>query len=129
LFKLKGGWLRFLGYLVVGWKGFFYFVFQKVFQIFFILIYESIGTFVHKMSKPIFSNHNWMKIKLIHLLQFLYIVKAIFHACYSWTWTNVSLSFKRIMFILPFVYWLCVHSHLSTSKQSFMEYKICNVTL
>jgi hypothetical protein len=33
------------------------------------------------------------------------------------------------MFLLPFVYWLCVHSHLSTLEQSFMGYKIRNVTL
>jgi hypothetical protein len=33
------------------------------------------------------------------------------------------------MFLLPFVYWLCVHSHLSTREQSFMGYKIYNVTL
>jgi hypothetical protein len=33
------------------------------------------------------------------------------------------------MFFLLFIYWLCVHSHLSTLEQSFMGYRICNVTL
>jgi hypothetical protein len=33
------------------------------------------------------------------------------------------------MFLLPSIYWLCVHSHLSSLKQSFMGYKIYNVTL
>jgi hypothetical protein len=33
------------------------------------------------------------------------------------------------MFLLPSIYWLCVHFHMSTLEQSFMGYKIYNVTL